>query len=87
MCYRRVIGSLNLLNQAHQQHVRLVRRPVVIQMVFCLCAHIIVGRLQSIQQLCQLIMHFGREDRHLSGCWEFFKVVMEGFSARDVEFA
>lgn len=63
--YSRVIGASDLLNQAHQQHIWLFRCPVVRQMFLCLRSHTVVGRLQGLQQLCQLGMNLCWEHRHL----------------------
>ena len=41
--YRRVIGSLNLFHQAHQQHLRLLSCPVIRQMLLRLGSHAIIG--------------------------------------------
>jgi hypothetical protein len=43
MYYRWVIRALYLFNEAHQQHVRLVRCPVVRKVFFGLGSHFIVG--------------------------------------------
>ena len=62
---RSIRGAGNLLNQTHQQNLGPRVGPVVLEMVLCLGPGIVVGRLESLQELRELGIDFGREHRHL----------------------
>ncbi len=57
--YRGVGGAGDLLGQAHQQDFGPSGSPVVLEVLFCLCANIVVTRLQSHKKLRQLGSHVG----------------------------
>lgn len=62
--YCSIVGTHNLLDEAHQKHFRSGRRPVVLQMILGLRTDIVVGRLQSLQKLRQLGTDLGWKYRH-----------------------
>lgn len=54
-----------LLGQPHEQKFWTAVGPVVLQVLLCLGANIIVGRLEGLEQLRQLRGHLGRKYRHV----------------------
>jgi hypothetical protein len=66
--YRSVGRGSNLLGQAHQQHLRSRGGPVVGEVVFSLRSNAVVRGLQSLQELGELCMDFGRQHRHVGWC-------------------
>lgn len=67
MTYRRLLGQLDLLGQAHQQDLWSLGNPLVVELLLGGCARDIVGRLEALQQVRKGGVYFGREDRH--GVW------------------
>lgn len=62
--YGRVWGEVDLLRQAHEQHVGPLGEPFVAQLLLGGGALDVVGRLQTAQQVCEGGVHILRERRH-----------------------
>lgn len=55
---------MNLLNQAHEQHVWLGLSPFCRETLLGLASDVVVGRLETLQQLAQCAVRVCRKDRH-----------------------
>jgi hypothetical protein len=55
---------LNLLNQAHEQHVGLGQSPFCRETLLSLTSDVVVGCLETLQQLAQCAVRLCWENRH-----------------------
>jgi hypothetical protein len=65
--HRSVLCQLDLLRKAHQEHVRPLGNPFLVQLLFSARSLHIVRRLEALQQSRKRGVHFGWENRHV-GC-------------------
>lgn len=60
-----IIGSgMNLLSEAHQEHLWTRDSPVILEVLLGLGSNAIVGGLKGLQELGQLCVDLGGEERH-----------------------
>jgi hypothetical protein len=64
--YGSIRSCLNLLSEAHQQDLRSGVGPVVLEVLLGLRSGVVLGRLQGLQELGQLCVDVGGQNRH--GC-------------------
>lgn len=62
--YGRGVGHLNLLNQTHEQHIGLGLSPFCREALLGLASDVVVGCLETLQQLAQGAVRVCWEDRH-----------------------
>lgn len=62
--YGVVARGANLLSKAHQQPVRALASPLVLEDILGLGTNGVVGRLKLLEQLGQLGVDLSRQDRH-----------------------
>lgn len=62
--YGRGVGHLNLLNQTHEQHVGLGLSPFCRETLLGLTSNVVIGCLETLQQLAQGAVRVCWEDRH-----------------------
>lgn len=55
---------MNLLNQTHEQHIRLRLSPFCRETLLSLASDVVIGCLKTLQQLAQCAVRVCREDRH-----------------------
>lgn len=58
--YHYILCTLNLLHQAHEQHIGTALDPVIVQLFFGLGSQGVVGAAQGAQQLRQRGLDVGR---------------------------
>lgn len=65
MTYSLILRSVHLLRQPHEQHIRPLVNPVIVESLFSLGSDGVVGALQRLQDLVQGAVDLCRKNRHV----------------------